>query len=345
MGFKVKIEPSGHEFETRDAETILEAALREGFRLPYSCRNGACGTCKGRVLDGRVDYGEYEARALSQAERDAGKALFCRAVPRSDVVIEAREIGIAKDIVIKTMPARVVVRDKLAHDVMRLGLKPPQNERLQFLAGQYIDLLLRDGRRRSFSLANPPHDDALLELHVRHMPGGYFSEHVFTEMKDKALLRFEGPLGTFFLRGDSERPVILIAGGTGFAPIKSILEHAFYTGVTRPLHLYWGVRAHRDLYLGQLPQQWVASHPNFRYTPVLSQPLPEDVWQGRVGYVHTAVAQDYADLSEHEVYASGPPAMIEAAKSALFARGLEEQRMYYDSFEFAKDPVKSPEDD
>jgi len=339
MSFKVRIEPSGHEFQVRAGETVLEAALREGINLPYSCRNGACATCKGRIVSGAVNYGDYEERALTDAEKAQGYALFCQAIPLGDLVIEAREIGAAKDIVIKTMPARVARMERVAHDVMVLYLKLPQNERLQFLAGQYVDILLRDGRRRGFSLANAPHDDEFLQLHIRHVPSGYFSSYVFNEMKEKALLRFEGPLGTFFLREDSDRPIILMAGGTGLAPMKGIIEHAFHAGITRPIHLYWGVRALRDLYMHELASSWATSHPNFRYTPVLSDAMPEDDWQGRRGYVHEAVAADFADLSNHEVYASGPPGMIEAAKPLFKARALLDERFIYDSFEYAKDPA------
>ncbi len=340
MSFKVRIEPSGHQFHIRDNETILEAALREGFNLPYSCRNGACGTCKGKILAGRVALGDYELKALSEAERAEGKTLFCRAVPLSDVVVEAREIGAAKDIIIKIMPCRVAKMERLAPDVMALYLKLPQNERLQFLAGQYIDILLKDGRRRGFSLANAPHDDAFLQLHVRHVPGGQFSGHVFGDMKEKALLRFEGPLGTFFLREDEEatgRPIILVAGGTGFAPMKGILEHAFHIGFERPIHLYWGARARVDLYMHELALSWEQAHSKFRYTPVLSQARPEDHWGGRTGYVHAAVAEDYPDLRAYDVYASGPPQMVEAAKAAFTAQGLDGDRFFYDSFEYAKD--------
>jgi len=358
MTFKVRIEPSGHEFTSAGDETILEAGLRHGFNLPYSCRNGACATCKGKLIAGRVDYGTYESKALSEQEKLAGMALFCRARPLEDLVIEAREIGAAKGIVIKTLPCRVVRMEKLAHDVMVLYLKLPQNERLQFLAGQYLDILLRDGRRRSFSLANAPHDDEFLQLHIRHLPGGHFSEHVFTRMKEKDLLRIQGPLGTFFLREDdasggasgaagatpdieaaSDRPIILMAGGTGLAPIKGILEHAFYVGVQRPMHLYWGVRALRDVYLHALIQSWVEAHGQFRYTPVLSDPAPDDHWDGRRGWVHEAVVQDHPDLAGYEIYASGPPAMIEAGKQAFAARGLRADQLFYDSFERARDDV------
>ena len=330
----VRLEPSGHTFTVEPGETILAAALRQGHPLPYSCRNGSCGACKGRVLAGEIDYGVYEEKALSPAERAAGKALFCQALPLTDVVIEAREIAAAKDIVIKTLPCRVVNMERAAHDVMILSLKLPQTETFKFLAGQYIDILLRDGQRRSFSLANPPPYTDALQLHVRHVPGGTFTTHVFTAMKEKDLLRLRGPLGIFFLR-ESERPVILVAGGTGFAPIKSIVEDAIARGLTQPMHLYWGARARRDLYLNALAEGWARAHAHIRYTPVLSAPSADDTGSGRTGWVHEAVVADHPDLGGFDVYASGPPPMIEAARAAFFARGLPEDRLYYDSFEFA----------
>jgi CDP-4-dehydro-6-deoxyglucose reductase, E3 len=336
--FKVRIEPSGHEFTVTGKMTILEAALNHGFTLPYSCRNGSCGTCKGRLLRGEVDYGTYEAKALKEEERKNGLALFCQAVPLSDVVIEAKEISTAEDIVIKTLPCRVVKMEKAAPDVMILSLKLPEGQRLQYLAGQYIDMLLRDGGRRSFSLATAPQIDQLLQLHIRHVPGGLFTEHVFTRMKERDLLRFRGPLGVFFLREESERPLILMAGGTGFAPIKAILEQAFANGMNRAMHFYWGARAKRDLYLHEVPQQWERAHANFRYTPVLSEARSEDRWSGSRGWVHEAVVADYPDLGDHEVYASGPPPMIEAGKLAFTQHGLPEDRLHFDSFEFAHAP-------
>ncbi|MDG4556083.1 MAG: CDP-6-deoxy-delta-3,4-glucoseen reductase, partial [Candidatus Contendobacter sp.] len=315
MPYHVTIQPSGHEFQVTENEAVLDAALREkGSVLPYGCRNGTCGSCMGTILAGEVSYPEGRPPGLSEREQADGKVLLCQARPRSDLVIEAREVRAGGDIAVKTLPCRVERRELLAPDVMRLYLKPPNTERLQFLAGQYVDILLADGRRRSFSLANPPHADALLELHARRVPGGFFTGYIFDKMKDKALLRFQGPLGTFFLREDSSRPIILIGGGTGFAPLKGMLEHAFHIGMDRSLHLYWGARARVDLYLDELPRRWVEERPNFHYTPVLSEPRPDDGWTGRVGWVHEAVAADYPDLSGCEVYLSGPPPMIEAAK-------------------------------
>ena len=335
MTFKIRIQSSGREFTVEEKETVLAAALRQGVMLPYSCRNGACGTCKGKLVSGKVDYGTYEPKAMSAAEKENGQALFCQAKPLSDLVIEAKEIAAAKDIPIRIMPARVVQMEKLADDVMRLSLKLAEGQRLQYLAGQYIDILLKDNQRRSFSLSTSPLSDELLQLHIRHVPGGHFTDHVFEKMKEKDLLRFQGPFGMFFLREESDRPAILVAGGTGFAPIKGMLEYAFAQGIKRPLHLYWGVRARRDLYLPDLPQKWAKEHSPFKFTPVLSGPKPEDHWNGRQGWVHEAVAGDHPDLSQHEVYASGPPPMIEALKGVVKKNGLPEDRLYYDSFEFA----------
>ncbi|MFN3750994.1 MAG: CDP-6-deoxy-delta-3,4-glucoseen reductase [Thiobacillus sp.] len=338
MPHQVTIQPSGHRFSVEDDETLLEAALREGFALPYGCRNGACGACKGKVLAGQVDYGTYSASALKDEDKVQGRALFCRARPLSDLVIEAREIGAAKDIVVKTLPCRVEKLEKLADDVMRMKIKLPANERLQFLAGQYIDFQLKDGRTRSYSLANAPHDDALLELHIRHVPGGLFTDQVFSTLKERDILRLKGPLGSFFLREDSDKPMIFVAGGTGFAPIKSMIEHAFATHLDREMVLYWGVRSLKDLYLAALPQQWQAEHPNFSFVPVLSAPLPQDRWQGRTGLVHDAVLADFVDLAGCQVYASGAPAMVDAARDAfLRTRNLPEDEFFADAFVYAAD--------
>jgi CDP-4-dehydro-6-deoxyglucose reductase len=329
----VTLQPSGHQFTVEADESILTAALRQGFVLPYGCRNGACGSCKGTVLEGQVDYGVYQAKALSTAEKAAGKALFCQAKPLGDVVIEARTVGAVKDIPVKTLPCRVHKLERLADDVMVMYLKLPANERLQFLPGQYLEFLLRDGSRRSFSMANAPHDDAQVQLHLRHVPGGQFTDHVFSKMKERDILRFEGPLGTFFLREDSDKPIVFVASGTGFAPIKSILETAFVKGIARPMVLYWGGRRPKDLYMNALAEGWAAAHDNFRYVPVVSDALPEDDWHGRSGFVHRAVMEDFPDLSGHQVYACGVPVMVDAARKDFVEQcGLPEDEFYADSF-------------
>ena len=344
--FRVTLQPSGHQFEVEEGESILAAALRQGFVLPYGCRNGACGSCKGKILSGSVDYGVYQTKALPEAEKREGKALFCQAKPLSDLVLEARTVGAVKDIPIKTLPCRVQKIERLAEDVIVLYLKLPANERLQFLAGQYIEFLLRDGSRRSFSMANAPHDDELIQLHVRHVVGGQFTDHVFGKMKERDILRFEGPHGTFFLREDSTKPIVFVASGTGFAPIKSVIEHAFYKGVDRPITLYWGGRRPRDLYMNELPARWAAEHATFKYVPVISDALPEDHWSGRTGFVHRAVMQDLPDLSGYQVYACGVPVMVDAARRDFIAEcGLPEEEFFADSFTTQADlaqPAPSP---
>jgi len=341
-GHEVRLEPSGHTFTVEAGETILAAALRQGIGLPYGCRNGACGACKGVLRSGELAYDEYQERALHASEKAAGKALTCCTHPLTDVVFEVRELSGARDLAIRTMPARVERVEKPAEDVAVLFLKLPTGERLQFLAGQYIDILLKSGKRRSFSMANPPHNDQLIELHVRKSPGGAFSSYVFDEMKERAILRFEGPLGTFYLRNDdSGKPLIFVAGGTGFAPIKAIIEHAFHHGDDRPIVLYWGARSKKDLYMPELPLRWQQEHPHFTYIPVLSDPLPEDAWQGRTGLVHQAVLDDFRDLSGYQVYACGAPGMTDVARQTFVEqRGLPEDEFYCDAFTPSVDPKK-----
>jgi len=330
MPYQVTVKPTNHTFTVNDGETVLDAALREHVVIAYGCRNGACGTCKGKLLAGTLDYGTYQEHALPDAEREAGMALFCQARPLSDLVIECREIAGVKDIQIKMLPCRVQQMQRVAPDVMVLRLKLPTNERLQFLAGQYIDIV-KNGARRSFSMANPPHDDAFLELHLRNY-GGPFSEHVFTRMKERDILRFEGPFGTFFLREDSAKPIVFVASGTGFAPVKAIIEHALHKGIRRPMTLYWGCRVRADLYLNELAESWQREH-GVRYIPVLSDALPTDTWTGRTGFVHRAVMEDFPDLSEHQVYACGAPVMVEAAHKDFTAQcKLPENEFYSDSF-------------
>ncbi|HYH43263.1 MAG TPA: CDP-6-deoxy-delta-3,4-glucoseen reductase [Burkholderiales bacterium] len=331
MPHRITIKPSNHAFEAQDDETVLEGALREGFVIPYGCRNGACGTCKGKVLEGSVDYGVYQESTLTDAEKQKGYALFCQAKPLSELVIECREISAVKDIQVRTLPCRVQKMDKLAPDVMRIQLKLPANERLLFLAGQYLDILMRGGMRRSLSMANPPHDDSLIELHLRNY-GGPFSDYVFNKMKEKEILRFEAPLGTFFLREESAKPIILVASGTGFAPIKAIIEHAIHKGITRPITLYWGGRRPDDLYLDNLAQQW-ETEGRLTYVPVLSDATTEDAWTGRTGFVHRAVMEDFPDLMGYQVYACGAPVMVEAAhKDFTSSCNLPEDEFYSDAF-------------
>lgn len=336
MTYRISLQPGGHEFDAAPDQTVLEAALGAGLLLPHSCRDGACGACKGKVLTGSVEYGKYSAGALSDADRAEGYALFCCARPLSDLVVEARNVTRAGDIPVKKLPCRVQKLQRLADDVMLIDLKLPASENFQFRAGQYIDILLADGQRRSFSIANAPHDGGHIELHVRRIDGGRFTAHVFEAMKEKDILRFEGPHGSFWLREDSARPIVMVAGGTGFAPIKGIVEHAIAIGLKRPITLYWGARDRAGLYLDDLARSWEATLPGFRYIPVLSDAPGAPDWAGRRGLVHRAVLDDFADLSGHEVYACGAPAMIDAARTDFCGqRGLPGDAFFADAFTFA----------
>ena len=329
MTFNTIIKPSNHSFPIEADETILEAGLKHGYTIPYGCRDGVCGACKGKLLQGSVEYGNRQISALSDADKADGMALFCSAMPQSDLVIECREVSAVKDIIVKSLPCRVQKMERLAEDVMVLYLKLPANERMLFLAGQYIDIMMKDDKPRSFSLANAPHDDEFLQLHIRNIPGGAFTHHVFHEMKERDILRVKGPFGTFYLREDSDKPVLFVASGTGFAPIKAIVEHALQIGIKRPMHLYWGVRKQSDFYMLDRVQEWQAR--GIRFTPVVS----DEPWQGRNGFVHQAVMEDYGDLSGHQVYACGAPVVVEAAhRDYTTLRNLPEEEFFSDAFTF-----------
>ncbi|MCB1761488.1 MAG: CDP-6-deoxy-delta-3,4-glucoseen reductase [Gammaproteobacteria bacterium] len=338
MSFKVKVAPSGHEFTVEPHEVILEAAERQGIVLPYGCRNGLCGSCAGNLLSGEVSYPAGIQESFD--DQPEGHCLTCQATPASDIEIRIHEVESAQQVEVRQLNCLVARKERLAHDVVRLFLTPPATDRLQYLAGQYLDFILEDGRRRAFSIANAPHDDAAIELHIRHVPGGEFTDFVFDEMKEGDNQQIEAPLGGFYLREESARPLILMAGGTGFAPLKSIIEHAFHIGVQRPIHLFWGARAERDIYLPDLPRQWLREHENFQYTPVLSE--PDAGWQGRTGWVHDAVLADYPNLTMFDLYMSGPPVMVFAGKTAFTTAGLRPENMYSDVFEWAKDNPQKP---
>jgi CDP-4-dehydro-6-deoxyglucose reductase len=335
MTYQITLKPSGHHYEVGADQILLEAALDAGFVLPYGCRNGACGSCRAKVLEGTVDHGRSQAGALPENARKEGYTLLCCATAQTDVVIECRELADSSEYPVRIMPCRVQELEKLADDVMLVSLKLPVNERLAFRAGQYIEFMLKGGARRAFSIANAPHDDGFLQVHVRKIDGGKFTGHIFDAMQVKEILRFEGPHGTFHLREESDKPIILLAGGTGFAPIKSIVEHAIHNHIQRPMRLYWGARNRAGLYQHELAQQWAAAHAHIEYIPVLSDGAPDDAWNGRTGLVHQAVLDDLTDFSAHQVYACGAPGMIDAARSDFCARGLPADEFFADAFTFA----------
>ncbi len=327
----------GRSFAAGPDEPVLEAALRAGINLPHSCKGGNCSSCRARILSGRILYPAGRPLGLMEEEERAGFALLCQARAATDLVVEARAIFRASETPIKSLPCRVEEMRPLADDVMALFLRTPAVEPLTFQPGQYLDVMLSGGRRRSFSIASPPHDSALIELHARRVAGGEFTGSVFTTMQPKALLRIEGPIGQFIYRENAERPAIMIAGGTGFAPVKSMLRHALEHGSQRSFHFYWGARRPADLYEHALVEEWTRRYPNLQYRPVLSHAEPADRWTGRKGWVHDAVLAEEKALGGATVYASGPPAMVDAIRAEFPKLGLPQDELLFDSFDYAPD--------
>ena len=337
MTYTITVQPSGRSFEAEPAETMLAAGIRQGIGLPYGCKDGACGSCKCKKLSGSVTHGPHQEKALSAQEESDGYVLTCCGTATSDVVLESRQVTHAGAFPIKKMPARVATLEKLSPDVVRLKLQLPANDIIQYHAGQYVEFILRDGARRSYSMANAPHTlvengAPMIDLHIRHMPGGKFTDHVFGAMKEKEILRIEGPYGSFHLQ-ESPKPIVLLASGTGFAPIKAIIEHMQFMGITREAVLYWGGRRPHDLYMDEWVKARCAEMPHLKYVPVVSDALPEDGWSGRTGFVHLAVLQDFADLSGHQVYACGAPIVVDSARKDFVEKaGLPEHEFFADAF-------------
>lgn len=337
MTFQVTVQPSQHQFPADPDKSVLDAALAAGILLPYSCRSGACSTCKARVISGTVQAGLNAAQILTPEEVGEGFTLMCQARATSDLVIESREIRLASDIQIRKLPSRVTSIERPTVDVALLKLQLPTTESFRFYAGQYVEIILKDGKRRSYSMANPPHDAAALELHIRHLPGGLFTDHVFgagtTQMKEREILRVEGPFGSFFLREDSDLPIVMLASGTGFAPIKAMVEHMAHQNIERPVTLYWGGRRPADLYMSELAQHWAKTLPNFKFIPVVSDARSEDAWTGRTGFVHKAVMEDFPSLMGYQVYACGAPIVVESARREFVAQcALPDEAFFADSF-------------
>ena len=338
MACSVVVQPSGRSFTVEPDEAVLAAGIRQGIGMPYGCKDGACGSCKCRKLEGRVVHGPHQSKALSEQEEADGFILTCCAVPHTDLVLESRQVTDESAYPIKKMPSRVAALEKRSQDVMLVRLQLPANDAMRYHAGQYIEFILRDGARRSYSMANAPHNGPGVELHIRHMPGGKFTDHVFGAMKEKEILRVEGPYGSFFLREDSDKPIVLLASGTGFAPIKAVIEHMQFKRIQRPATLYWGGRRPGDLYLDDWVRSQMQQMPNLRYVPVVSNALPEDGWSGRTGFVHRAVLEDFPDLSGHQVYACGAPVVVDSARAEYSAQaGLPPEEFYADAFTSERD--------
>jgi CDP-4-dehydro-6-deoxyglucose reductase len=335
---QVTLIPTGQKFTAGSDEPVLAAALRAGLNLPHSCRGGHCASCRARVLAGTVEYSGGRPPGLTAEEERAGYALLCQARALTDLEVEAHEVRPAPDVEVKSLPCRIERKERLAEDVMAVFLRLPAVEELRYRAGQYLDVVLADGRRRSFSIASAPADGRLLELHVRRASSSGFTAQLFDTLGAGALLRVEGPLGQFWLRVESPRPALMVGGGTGYAPLRSMLRQLIASRDGRQVTLYWGSREPGGLY----EHSWLAdlqrSRPGFSYRPVLSDEVPG--WpEARRGLVHEAVLADIVDLARYDVYASGPPAMIEAIRVAFPARGLPREQLFFDSFDYAPDTL------
>jgi len=333
--FRLTVRPGDEVIVARPGETILEAGLRMGVPLPFECRSGGCGLCKCSILQGTVDYGVYQPSALTEAERREGKALMCCAIPLSDLDLECEVVGVATAFPVREFMARVEKLEPLTHDVMRVDLKMLDGGPIEFQAGQYINIVLEDRERRAFSFTTAPRVSDVIELHIKLIPGGAFTTYVFNAMKPGDVLRCEGPLGSFHLHEDNERPIIFVAGSTGFAPVKSMVEYAFQAGIKRKMYLYWGVRSLKDMYMKDLPERWAREHDNFIFVPILSEPAPEDNWTGRTGRAHEAILQDFPDLAGSEVYACGSVNMVETVHAEFLKKGMADDRCFSDAFNFA----------
>ena len=331
--FAISVQPSGIQFEAQAGESLLAAGIRQGIGLPYGCKDGACGSCKCKLVSGQVQQSNFQRKALSEEEEAQGFVLTCSARALSDITLESRQVTPAGALPVKKMPTRVSSLLRKTEDVVLMQLQLPANDSFVYRAGQYVEFILRDGARRSYSMANAPSHGPGVELHIRHMPGGRFTDLVFGSMKEKDILRIEGPMGSFFLREESSKPMVFVASGTGFAPLKALLEHMQHCGITRPVTLYWGGRRPADLYMDDWVQAHCVAMPHVRYVPVVSDALPEDAWQGRTGFVHLAVLQDFPDLSGHQVYACGAPIVVDSAKRDFCAQaGLPADEFFADAF-------------
>lgn len=331
--FAISVQPSGIQFEAHAGESLLAAGIRQGIGLPYGCKDGACGSCKCKLVSGQVQQSNFQRKALSEEEEAQGFVLTCSARAQSDITLESRQVTPAGALPIKKMPTRVSSLVRKTEDVVLMQLQLPANDNFVYRAGQYVEFIMRDGARRSYSMANAPSHGPGVELHIRHMPGGRFTDLVFGSMKEKDILRIEGPMGSFFLREASNKPMVFLASGTGFAPLKALLEHMQHCGITRPVTLYWGGRRPADLYMDDWVRAQCAAMPHLRYVPVVSDALPEDAWQGRTGFVHRAVLEDFPDLSGHQVYACGAPIVVDCAQRDFCAQaGLPADEFFADAF-------------
>ena len=319
---------TNHCFSAKEDESILAAALSAGFHFPYGCQKGFCGKCKGVVIEGKINHPSPPPKGIEASERIEGFALMCQSKALSNLIIAVDEITTSAMIESKTYPSKVMAIEHLNHDVVKMTVETLNNDTMQFFAGQYVDLIYPNFKARSFSIANAPTNSNLIEFHIRLVTGGRFTHFIFEELKEKTPLQIEGPKGSFYLR-EGNSPIIMLAGGTGFGPIKAMIEHSL-ASQKRPIVLYWGVRDEVDFYMN-LPFVWAKKYGHIEFIPVLSEANPN--WLGRIGFVHEALLEDIKNLSPYEAYVCGPPVMVEAAVSTFISHGLKKQNFYSDSFE------------
>jgi CDP-4-dehydro-6-deoxyglucose reductase len=338
---QVTLVPTGQTFTAEADETVLAAALRAGLNLPHSCKGGHCASCRARILGGSVDYAGESPPGITPEETRGGFALLCQARALNDLRVETREVRPAPDVEVKSLPCRIERMERVTEDVMAVFLRLPSVEELHYRPGQYLDVMLSEGRRRSFSIASAPGDGRLIELHVRRASKSGFTGQLFDSMQSGTLLRVEGPLGQFWFRNESPRPPLFVGGGTGYAPLRAMLRQLVAAGDRRPVTLYWGARGVPDLYEHAWLDDLRRQRPGFSYRPVLSVAPADDAapWTGRRGLVHEAVLADLPDLAGYDVYASGPPAMIEAIREAFPRHGLPREQLFFDSFDYAPDTL------
>ncbi len=333
---RVSLANSGHSFSAAPGQSLLDAALAAGLNLPHSCKSGNCGSCRARLLEGRTEYPHGRPLGISAAEAADRQILLCQARACGDVVVRIPELRAADEVTIRRLPCRIERSERLSHDVIAVYLRLPAAEAFSYQPGQYIDVMLDGGRRRSFSIASPPGDARLLELHVRRVAGGEFTERLFGATPQRMLLNIEGPLGGFLWRA-GDAPAVMVGGGTGLAPLLSMLKAAIGAGTRSPITLYWGVRTAADLYRDAELKALAQAAAAFRYVPVLSE--ADASWRGRRGLVHAAVLEDHATLAGVDIYASGPPAMIAAVRSGFVQAGADPARLAFDSFDYAPDAL------
>lgn len=324
MNYEIEIQPARVKYKASVDDTLLSAALANKFCLEHSCRSGECGLCSATIVSGTVknEFGDLVTE---------GNVLTCCSYPQSDITLLAKFLPELSDIECKTLPCKLVSKSLVNHDILILTLRFPPKTNFKYLAGQYIDLIYQ-GLRRSYSIANAQSSLEGLELHIRLIADGQFSQVLIRDCNENQLMRIEGPKGTFFVR-EATNPIIFLAGGTGFAPVKAMMENLLHNKVNREIYIYWGM-AHSDGFYTKIADDWAREYSHISYVSVVS--ADDKCWQGRRGFVHQVVLDDFSDLSKYHVYACGSPLMISSAKDAFISRGLNSEHFYADIFVSSK---------